>query len=804
MINKSVSFLFCALIFVVIQSTFGLKDESSEFRYAEDMKFLKTSYEEKGNMRVKSDTGIPVTMYNPNFPVTGKTPLDKAYYFIGKNLKLMKLDTLINPLSSNELDLSSHFQHLSTSQVHSLWTTVRLQQIFHGVPVHDAFFTITINDSDLVNMVFCEYKSVIDVDIGAMKSTKHKADEISRDAIEKYGNGDTNKILITTEPTLTVHVDEELGESTIAWCYKYYNKESFTEMENCINDETNAALFERDISVGLKGRKRKAESSSSFKTQNLRWSKYNPSKDTINQMNENTENTNKFKTQSIPEMTRKLKGFKNLTSIQPGDPAHETLMDIFNAAGVSPDRRLEGVCIPKLIQFLIDLVGLGISNEIDFPDRPGIPDIDDIVNVPTFLENSTIVTTPQGIIDDTNNNIDSIRESIVQFLENSFPCTELPSMTPSAQPSLAPTTTSRPSNIPSQFPSLAPTTTNQPSNIPSMTQMPSLHPSNSPTMVPIIGKVFLPDPLTSSGNTYGRNGYADNGDRDSDVLDSQTFEVRLENLLDVSSGNFILVGKYAQIVDAESPFKGLFAQSSENFLFSRFQDGFEAVNCYYHINEFMEYMDLELGITIESSVYEGGVKFDPHGFGGDDNSHYVNGLEYIAFGEGGVDDGEDADVIIHELGHLIHHWLTGYGRLNQVHGLSEGFGDYLANSYARSYGILTPDDDQYYWVFKWDGHNTFWDGRRTDSNKVYPTDISFRKYEDAVLWSSCNMRVHDAIGRVNSDRAHILGLSATDGLTISEDVANAIVTAARNLGYSDEVMSTMISVYSACGYSIYA
>ena len=96
-----------------------------------------------------------------------------------------------------------------------------------------------------------------------------------------------------------------------------------------------------------------------------------------------------------------------------------------------------------------------------------------------------------------------------------------------------------------------------------------------------------------------------------------------------------------------------------------------AVNCYYHIDKFMKYMDEELGITIKSTVYTGGVRFDPSGYDGSDNSHYVMGTEYISFGEGGVDDAEDADVIIHELGHLIHHWLTGHGRLNQVHGLSE-------------------------------------------------------------------------------------------------------------------------------------
>jgi len=35
--------------------------------------------------------------------------------------------------------------------------------------------------------------------------------------------------------------------------------------------------------------------------------------------------------------------------------------------------------------------------------------------------------------------------------------------------------------------------------------------------------------------------------------------------------------------------------------------------------------------------------------------------------------------------------------------VKKGIGDYLANSYARSFGLLSPDDEEFYWVFKWDG-----------------------------------------------------------------------------------------------------
>lgn len=69
----------------------------------------------------------------------------------------------------------------------------------------------------------------------------------------------------------------------------------------------------------------------------------------------------------------------------------------------------------------------------------------------------------------------------------------------------------------------------------------------------------------------------------------------------------------------------------------------------------------------------------------------------------GVDDAEDADVILHELGHGIHDFLT-VGHLSQIEGLSEGIGDYIAMSYSRSKGLLKKEpikSKEYDWVFKW-------------------------------------------------------------------------------------------------------
>ena len=89
-----------------------------------------------------------------------------------------------------------------------------------------------------------------------------------------------------------------------------------------------------------------------------------------------------------------------------------------------------------------------------------------------------------------------------------------------------------------------------------------------------------------------------------------------------------------------------------------------------------------LGFT---TIQNGSIRVDPHGLSGADNSHYIGSLaNYIAFGEGGVDDAEDADVIWHEYGHaIIHSQVTNWNG-GETGAMGEGFGDYFAASYSCS------------------------------------------------------------------------------------------------------------------------
>ena len=286
----------------------------------------------------------------------------------------------------------------------------------------------------------------------------------------------------------------------------------------------------------------------------------------------------------------------------------------------------------------------------------------------------------------------------------------------------------------------------------------------------------------------------------SSQLDAARFNVTLNDITE-TGGVYSLVGPRAQIVDFDAPFKGMFTQNSPDFIFNRTADAFEAVSCYYHIDFMMDYINNTLGCDIMPYQYSGGVKFDPHGSNGGDNSFYTGGTGQLSFGEGGVDDGEDSDVIHHELGHGLHDWVTN-GGLSQVDGLSEGSGDYVAQSYNRSLGNWGPTDPANNFVFNWDGHNPFWNGRSTNYFPGYPGGLVGQIHQDGQIWASCLMTVWDEIGQQRMDKIFYEGLGMTGGNSSQNDAANAVYQAALNLSYTPEEIVDIHTNLTACGYTL--
>lgn len=272
--------------------------------------------------------------------------------------------------------------------------------------------------------------------------------------------------------------------------------------------------------------------------------------------------------------------------------------------------------------------------------------------------------------------------------------------------------------------------------------------------------VFNPDPLTTANQAYGAP-YADASDND--VLELNAERVSVQATATFDAGTFSLENDYVAIQELSLPNVQPVTSTTNEFNFTRTESGFEDVNAFYHITTFQEYIR-SLGFT---DIVDYQIAVDVHALNGADNSNFNSGFNppRLQFGEGGVDDAEDADVIIHEYGHAIMHSAApGTNNGTQRKALDEAIGDYFASSYSR---FLSPN--RWEDVFTWDGHNEYWNGRSSVSTDHYPEDLNNNLYTDADIWSATLMQIWGDIGREATDAIMIqAGYSFSSNMTMSQ------------------------------------
>jgi|GEM_PF-226243 len=302
------------------------------------------------------------------------------------------------------------------------------------------------------------------------------------------------------------------------------------------------------------------------------------------------------------------------------------------------------------------------------------------------------------------------------------------------------------------------------------------------------GMVFNPDPLTTAGTTYG-GAYQDFSDADTSSLNDERVSVTLKDLT-LEGGVYKLQGPYAFLSDEETPNDAFPELADPNgFNYTRAQQEFEDVMVYFHIDSTYRHL-MELGYNVPGLLQ---FHADPHGLDGADNSHYVPSGNYLALGEGGVDDAEDADVIWHEYEHAIQEQITGgMSYTGETMSLQEGASDYWAASYSRAVSEYSWGD-----VFTWDGHNEFWGGRSADLNWVYPDDY-VSGHNGGQIFSSAMMHMWPTLGRAVADQifieAHYLW-GTNPGM---QDAAQAVIQADINLNGGSH-LSTIVDWFDFHG-----
>ncbi len=251
------------------------------------------------------------------------------------------------------------------------------------------------------------------------------------------------------------------------------------------------------------------------------------------------------------------------------------------------------------------------------------------------------------------------------------------------------------------------------------------------------GYAYVPNPYQTQGNNTGMN---DNGDATSPILDAQRISVTLQGL---DSGTGLLMGEYVDLATLNStslPDNDA-DEATRVYAYDRADGRFEQVVIYHSIDSIQRHFQA-LSFS-DSNIPSNGIRDFPtlanaHWYD-QDQSFYSTGDDAVHFGDGGVDDGEDADIIAHEYGHAVQHDQNASWGGGEMGAMGEGFGDYLAASFYLASGDPTFQAANGPCVGEWDA--TSYSGsnppclRRTDGTKIYPDDLTGSVHDDGEIWS---------------------------------------------------------------------
>jgi hypothetical protein len=272
-------------------------------------------------------------------------------------------------------------------------------------------------------------------------------------------------------------------------------------------------------------------------------------------------------------------------------------------------------------------------------------------------------------------------------------------------------------------------------------------------------KVFNPNPVVTSGNLD----LTDRKDSDYAALNSERVTVPLIEL----DGSGYLRGRWAIVVSAT----GDEAYETDcTWNYTRSDDRFEQVMAYYWVTKSQLYTrGLGFGVTPGWPAINGDQQRVRINQWGVDNSFATtHPRDEMRFGKGGVDDAEDGEVILHELGHQIHFSASPtFFATVEAGGISEGFGDYWAGTVGEWATGGTSDPAC---IADWDAVS-YTAGpvhclRRLDRDLKYPADITGAVHRDGQIWSHALWNLRTAIGAAHADTAILWAQIGWTGTTM--------------------------------------
>ena len=263
--------------------------------------------------------------------------------------------------------------------------------------------------------------------------------------------------------------------------------------------------------------------------------------------------------------------------------------------------------------------------------------------------------------------------------------------------------------------------------------------------------VFYPNPVVTTGDTT----LTDQKDADQDVLTNARRSVTLVGL----DGSGFLNGTWATV---KSETGDPAFEPDCTFDYTRHDDRFEQVMAYYWVTWSQLYLrSLGFGTTADWPAINADQQRVRINQLGQDNSFATDHpRDELRFGKGGVDDAEDAEVILHELGHQIHFSQSStFFASAEAGSISEGWGDYWAGNgveVALAQAGLPPSADPAC-IADWDSVS-YTAGpihclRRLDTTLMYPADLNGRVHHDGQIWSHALWNLRTAIGPTHANTA---------------------------------------------------
>jgi fungalysin metallopeptidase (M36)/fungalysin/thermolysin propeptide len=288
------------------------------------------------------------------------------------------------------------------------------------------------------------------------------------------------------------------------------------------------------------------------------------------------------------------------------------------------------------------------------------------------------------------------------------------------------------------------------------------------------GYVYRPNPVQTSGITGLQDSNDATPSEPEHPLNKELKEVLLPGL---ESSTGLLKGRFVDVVilNAPHPPQRDYPDADEpdrEYFYNRTDPRFEQVIAYSAIDSLQRYIHaLGFGDDDDDKLSNGirdyptlvNVHWDDR-----DQSFYSIGDEALHFGDGGVDDAEDADIILHEYGHALQHAQNICWGGGEMGAMGEGFSDYLAAAFHASEGDPAYQKDHAACVGEWDGtaYSTTDPPclRRVDGKKIYPDDLiilppnpspedlSRKIHKDGEIWSRALWDIRAAIGGSTADQ----------------------------------------------------